>query len=104
LETRFDSCRSLQHGVNQGTADLGALKCYCLESTCGRPDVLEYIAQVVRANGWLIFCCHDVQDPPSRFGVTPDLLDFAVKSARDAGCRLATIAEALTLVAAEPSA
>jgi peptidoglycan/xylan/chitin deacetylase (PgdA/CDA1 family) len=96
LETRFDSCRSLLRGVNEGTADLGALKTCPLENaTIDRREVLELIAKAVTAKGWLIFSSHDVEDVPSKFGVTPDLLAFAVSAARDAGCRLVTVADGL---------
>lgn len=98
LETRFDSCRSLLHGVNAGTADLGALKTCPLENaSIGREGIRQIIAAAVTVKGWLIFSSHDVAGEPSRFGVTPDLLAFAVKASRDAGCRLATVAQALQL-------
>jgi peptidoglycan/xylan/chitin deacetylase (PgdA/CDA1 family) len=96
LETRFDSCRSLLRGVNEGTADLGALKTCPLENaTIDRREILEFIAKAVKVNGWLIFSSHDVEDTPSQFGVTPDLLVFAVGAASDAGCRLVTVADGL---------
>jgi peptidoglycan/xylan/chitin deacetylase (PgdA/CDA1 family) len=99
LETQFDSCRSLLHGVNAGRADLGALKTCPLENaTIGREAVRAIIAETVARKGWLIFSSHDVADRPSRFGVMPDLLAFAVASARDAGCRLATVAQALQVL------
>jgi peptidoglycan/xylan/chitin deacetylase (PgdA/CDA1 family) len=99
LEARFDSCRSLLRGVNAGTADLGALRTCPLENaTIGRRDIREFIAAAVAARGWLIFSSHDVAEAPSRFGVTPDLLAFAAAASRDAGCRLATIAQALALL------
>jgi peptidoglycan/xylan/chitin deacetylase (PgdA/CDA1 family) len=98
LETRFDSCRSLLRGVNAGAADLGALKTCSLENaTIDRHGILALVAEAVKANGWLIFCSHDVEEEPSEFGVTPELLAFAVKAGRDAGCRLVTIADGLAL-------
>ena len=96
LQSRFDSCRSLLRGVNEGAVDLGALKTCPLENaTIDRQDVLDFIERTVRGRGWLVFSSHDVASPPSRFGVTPDLLAFAVKAARDAGCHLTTIEGAL---------
>jgi peptidoglycan/xylan/chitin deacetylase (PgdA/CDA1 family) len=105
LETRFDSCRSLLRGVNAGTADLGALKTCPLENaTIGRREIRQFTAKAAAVKGWLIFSGHDVADPPSRFGVTPDLLAFAIKASRDAGCRLVTIAEGLELAGGTKSA
>jgi peptidoglycan/xylan/chitin deacetylase (PgdA/CDA1 family) len=104
LETRFDSCRSLLRGVNEGRADLGALKTCPLENaTIDRQGIRAFIARAAKAKGWLIFSSHDVAEEPSRFGVTPDLFAFAVAASRDAGCRLATIAEGLVLMATPKS-
>jgi peptidoglycan/xylan/chitin deacetylase (PgdA/CDA1 family) len=101
LETRFDSCRSLLRGMNEGTADLGALKtCPLEDATIARAEILAFLARTVQSNGWLIFSCHDVEERPSKFGVTPDLLDFAVRASRDSGCRLATVADAIALARA----
>ena len=55
----------------------------------------ELIAANVRAKGWLIFYSHDVREQPSRFGVSPGLLEFSVAAAKSAGCRVVTIAAGL---------
>jgi peptidoglycan/xylan/chitin deacetylase (PgdA/CDA1 family) len=96
LEGRFHSCRSLIPGVNFGIADLGALKsCELQDASIGRRGVGEIIGETVRRNGWLVFTCHDVQEKPSRFGVSPELLEFAVQAARVRGCDILTVADAL---------
>jgi hypothetical protein len=62
-----------------------------------RPAVVRFIAEAVRRNGWLLFASHDVADTPSHYGVRPDLLAFAVRSALAAGCEVVTVAQALRL-------
>ncbi len=99
LEEHFDSCRSLRPGVNVGVIDLGALKsCELQNSSIGRQGVLDIIAAVVRRKGWLIFVSHDVDNQPSQFGVSPDLLEFALDAARTAGCQLVSVRDALTIL------
>ncbi len=99
LQGMFDSCRSLRPGVNAGRADLGALKSWELQNvSVDRRGIAAIIAETVRCNGWLIFACHDVAAEPSRFGVTPDLFTFALKTARDAGCQLANVRDALLIL------
>jgi len=99
LQRQFDSCRSLRPGVNVGSADLGALKsCELQNASIDRRGVAAIIAEAVRVNGWLIFTCHDVAAAPSRFGVSPDFLAFALATARDAGCHLASVREALLIL------
>jgi peptidoglycan/xylan/chitin deacetylase (PgdA/CDA1 family) len=99
LQQRFDSCRSLRPGINVGSADLGSLKSWELQdASIDRRGVSAIIAETVRLNGWLIFACHDVAAEPSRFGVTPDLFAFALKTARDAGCHVASVRDALLIL------
>jgi len=99
LEAHFDTCRSIMPGVNVGIADLGALRTCLLEGNAiDFQGIVEIVAETVRRNGWLIFTSHDVADDPSRFGVTPNLLGFALKPARDAGCDVVTVRDALRAV------
>lgn len=99
LESRFASCRSLLPGVNSGSIDLGALKAYPLESaSTDRDKIGRIVAETAKTKGWLIFNSHDVDERPSRYGVSPDLLELAASAARAAGCHPVTIAEGLELV------
>jgi peptidoglycan/xylan/chitin deacetylase (PgdA/CDA1 family) len=99
LEGSFDSCRSVHPGINNRVADLGSLKAWPLESAAvDRAKIASLIAETVQKNGWLIFYSHDVSDKPSTYGVTPDLLEWAVISAKKAGCIVATVAGGLDLL------
>jgi peptidoglycan/xylan/chitin deacetylase (PgdA/CDA1 family) len=94
LEGRFDSCRSIIPALNSGSVDLGALRAWPLENvSMDRGKILDLMVMAARTRGWLVFFSHDVSEQPSKFGVTPDLLAFAAASARDAGCRIVTVAE-----------
>lgn len=99
LEARFDSCRSGHAGLNSGVADLGALNAWPLQNAClQREKIAELMAETARARAWLIFYSHDVAERPTEFGVTPDLLDYAVGLAKESGCKLTTVAKGLDLV------
>ncbi len=99
LGERFDSWRSHTHGINTGVADLGLLRSFALEQrSIGRQGIVELIAETVRRKGWLLFAGHDVGEEPSRFGVQPELLEFALRSAREAGCQLVTVSQALWIM------
>jgi peptidoglycan/xylan/chitin deacetylase (PgdA/CDA1 family) len=98
LQARFDSCRSVHPGINRGVADLGSLRAWPLEdATIDRAQIAALIAAAARENGWLIFYSHEVADRPNRFGVSPDLLEFAVATARRSGCVLCTVAGAMQI-------
>ncbi len=102
LSERYDSCRATTPGVNADVADLGVLKSNALEQTSiGRQGVSHLITETVRRNGWLLFASHDVNDVPSQYGVRPELLTFALRSALAAGCRLVTVAHALCILRGE---
>jgi peptidoglycan/xylan/chitin deacetylase (PgdA/CDA1 family) len=99
LETRFDSCRSGHAGLNSGVADLGALNaCPLQDARIGETKIADLMAEALRARAWLIFYSHDVAEQPTEFGVTPNLLDYAVGLAKLHGCRVMTVAESLKLV------
>jgi peptidoglycan/xylan/chitin deacetylase (PgdA/CDA1 family) len=99
LEERFDTCRSGHPGINRGTADLGGLDAWPLQDALlDHAQVGELIAETARSRGWLIFYSHDVADEPSQYGVSPDLLEWAVASAKRSGCALASVADSLNLV------
>ncbi len=97
LQREFTSCRGIYEGINSGTIDLGLLKVASLygRSAASVPALLD---EVVRTNGWLIFYTHDVADPPSWIGCTPDLLDEAVGLVKARGIEIVTIAEGLRAV------
>ena len=98
LETQFDSCRSVDHGINHRTADLGSLKSWPLENaSIDRKKIAALIADTVRSNGWLIFVSHDVGEQPSGYGVVPDLLEWAVATAKHSGCVLLPVADGLKI-------
>jgi hypothetical protein len=99
LEGCFDSCRSGIRGINSGFADLGGLEAWPLQNaSIDHAKIAELIAATVRTRGWLIFYSHDVAERPSQYGVTPDLLEWAVGMAKRAGCVLDTIAGSLDLI------
>jgi peptidoglycan/xylan/chitin deacetylase (PgdA/CDA1 family) len=96
LEGCFDCCRSGHAGINSGIADLGALHAWPLqEETLSRAKIAQLIAETVQSRGWLIFFGHDVVEQPGTYGISPDLLDFGVRTAQQAGCVVTTIADSL---------
>jgi peptidoglycan/xylan/chitin deacetylase (PgdA/CDA1 family) len=102
LGGRYDSCRATTPGVNADVADLGVLKSNALgRASISRQGVSHLITETVRRNGWLLFASHDVNDTPSQYGVRPELLTFALRSALAAGCRLVTVAHALRILRGE---
>ena len=48
--------------------------------------------EAVARGAWLVFYAHDVADRPTRFGVTPGRLAYAVDGARARGLRIDTVA------------
>jgi peptidoglycan/xylan/chitin deacetylase (PgdA/CDA1 family) len=101
LESRFDSCRSSHAGINSGIADLGALDAWPLQNaSLDRDKIVQLVTETVQSRGWLIFYSHDVAEQPSRFGVSPDLLEWAVSTAKRAGCVLSNVAESLKFIRA----
>jgi len=99
LEGRFDSCRSTHAGINSGLADLGALHAWPLQDAAlDHAKIADLIAETTRRCGWLIFFSHEVAESPSGYGVSPDLLDWAVGTAKKSGCAVTTVADGLNCI------
>lgn len=96
LARRFRSARGGIAGINRGTADRTFLKSYPLQqpeaSIAGMHNLID---QLVANPGWLIFFCHDLSDRPTPFGCTPESLASLVAHARNSGCAILTIDQAL---------
>lgn len=100
LQRHFQSSRGGVPGINSGTIDLGFLRAVELwQETC-EGKVRHWIDTAVKENGWLIFFSHDINDRPAKWGVTPALLAMAVAYAKEKGCDVASVREALALVGA----
>jgi peptidoglycan/xylan/chitin deacetylase (PgdA/CDA1 family) len=96
LQKRFDTCRGIYEGINAGTIDLGLLKVIELYDRTLTPEKLDRALRETRdRNGWLIFYTHDVADPPSWIGCSPDLLRSTLEAVRTAGLPCVPIRDAL---------
>jgi peptidoglycan/xylan/chitin deacetylase (PgdA/CDA1 family) len=102
LQRMFDSCRSTETGLNVDKVDLGRLRAIRLYN--GRIDVdgvQAVIREAVARKAWLIFYTHDVDQAPSEFGCTPELLEEAVKVASSADADVLPVTQALGRVRRE---
>lgn len=92
LSQHFSSCRGTRRGINSGLIDLALLQAVVVDNQfdpkCELPALIE---QVKRGKGWLIFCAHDIQEKPSRWGCTPDVFEEIVRQVRLARIEVAKI-------------
>ncbi|MEH6475009.1 MAG: polysaccharide deacetylase family protein [Sneathiella sp.] len=95
----FVTSRGIRPGINRGVVDFSNLLANSLYvSTKSKEDIRTLIGQTVSSKGWTIFYTHDVDNTPSKWGTTPELLDFAVKYALESGCQILTIRNAIGTV------
>ena len=93
---RFRSSRITGGGPHYGEVDLNAIQTHRLYAeTTETPSYEELVGQTAARKGWLVLNTHDVEDPPSRFGYTPEKLALAVKAALDAGCKVLPVGAAI---------
>ena len=91
------SSRSIWSGLNGPQVDLNLLRANSLYGNSEKcAEVRELILENERRRSWLIFYSHDVCPTPSRFGCTPELLEFAISFASRRCGRIATVAEVVT--------
>jgi peptidoglycan/xylan/chitin deacetylase (PgdA/CDA1 family) len=99
LAGSYASCRGIYEGVNAGTIDLDLLRVVELYDRTLTADKLQRVLDETRKrNGWLVFYTHDVTDPPSWIGCSPELLRTAVKAAQAAQLRCLPVRDALTAI------
>jgi peptidoglycan/xylan/chitin deacetylase (PgdA/CDA1 family) len=100
---KVTSSRGIWSGVNGPDVDLNLLRANSLYGDCANSAaVRELILENERLKGWLIFYSHDVRSTPSRFGCTPELLEFAVLFASQRCARILTVAEVVAELVASP--
>ena len=102
IQEQFESCRTVMPGLNANVLDLGILKSVALDdASIDRATIDRLIRETARRCGWLIFSSHQVEKSPGQYGLSPALLEYAVRAARENGCELVTTAGALALARGE---
>lgn len=92
VSRHFASCRGTSPGINSGRIDLACLRAICIDVRFDpRRRLPQMIEEAQRRNGWLIFCMHDMERRPSRWGCTPAVFEEIVRQIRLAGLEVATI-------------
>lgn len=97
------SSRSIWSGLNGPELDLNLLRA---NSLYGDRDKCAHVRELIQENerqrSWLIFYSHDVCRTPSRFGCTPELLEFAVSFASQRRACILTVAEVVAGLVVRP--
>jgi peptidoglycan/xylan/chitin deacetylase (PgdA/CDA1 family) len=93
---RFPTSRGIRHGVNAGLIDLAQLNAIGLEKRQWNPAAVERaVAEAVRSKAWIIFFTHDIEERPSPYGATPEMLDHALDAVKRARMDILPIKHAL---------
>lgn len=99
LSGLFQACRAGGQTFNLGTVDLNYLQSFFLEQSANNfPQIKAVIEQNARSGGWLIFSTHDVADNPTKYGVTPQVLEATVAHAMRSGALLLSMTEAMSVI------
>lgn len=98
------SARSTWPGLNGPMVDLNLLRANRLYGDHRSfVKVRDLIVENERRRSWIIFYTHDVRWAPSRYGCTPDLLEYAISFASERNSRICTIANVIEELVAQPS-
>lgn len=97
LQAQFQACRGIHGGMMEAAYDRGRLSALALESASIDEAGIDTLLRAVRVRrSWLVFYAHDVSEQPSRFGLTPEHLAYAVDGALARGCRVETVHSVLS--------
>lgn len=94
----FDSLRLTRPGIHRGQADLNGLQAQALYGDGMAAHALQaLIEQTAASGGWLILYTHAVTEPAVRWGCTPTQLKQALRWARQLGCDILPVGQAVDL-------
>lgn len=96
LQSRYDTCRSAESGINIDPVDLSFLQATPMYSRFDIEIVKRLISENTKAKGWLILYTHDVTENPSPYGCTPGYFEEILDCATGSGADVVTVAEAVT--------
>lgn len=95
LRDRFRTSRSVIAGINRSRTDVHYLAAVELQP---KEDVLkranDYLDEVFRTPGWLIYFTHDISKNPSFYGCDEDFFRSLVRRAKERGAKIITVNEA----------
>jgi len=94
LRSAYDTCRSIEWGINSNPADLGFLRANPIYSRLDIETLKRLIHANSRTNGWLVLYTHDVATHPSPYGCTPEYFEEVLRWALESGADIVTIREA----------
>jgi peptidoglycan/xylan/chitin deacetylase (PgdA/CDA1 family) len=98
----YDTCRTIEPGINGDPVDLGFLRANCMYSRVPLETLRKAIQENVRRRGWLILYTHDVAATPSVYGCTPEYFRGVLSAVLDSGASVLTVAEARERFVANP--
>lgn len=96
LKSSYDSCRSVQKGINCESVDLAFLRANPVISRSPFEQLKEVIVEGVRRKAWVVLYTHDVTSNPSPYGCTPEYFQKILCFVMDSGAEVLTVAEAMS--------
>lgn len=94
LRPSYDTCRSIEWGINSNPADFACLRANPIYSRLPLEKIKDLIHENSRLNGWLILYTHDIATNPSPHGCTSQYFEEVLRSALESGADVVTICEA----------
>ena len=92
ISKKFNSARSIDHGINKGKIDLHNLKAVKLYEGLHSVDRIFSILEDFNKTGcWLIFNTHDVQSNYSKYGCSPKYFEQIIQKCEELNIDIKTI-------------
>jgi peptidoglycan/xylan/chitin deacetylase (PgdA/CDA1 family) len=93
LAGRFSLLRGLHEGLITAGTDLNQAPAVGVEGPEGEATARRWLGRAARRGAWLILATHDVAEPASPWGCTPDALARLADEALALGFEVVTVAE-----------
>jgi peptidoglycan/xylan/chitin deacetylase (PgdA/CDA1 family) len=88
---RFDTSRTVNHGINAIVADLNLLKANPVYSPVDFTKLAALVKLTRQLRGWLILYTHDVYTTPTNWGCTVDEFALVISTIKESGLAVDTV-------------
>jgi peptidoglycan/xylan/chitin deacetylase (PgdA/CDA1 family) len=96
LGASYDTCRSIESGINRDPVDCGYLRANALYSAVPLRAIEKMVEDTVQYQSWLVLYTHDVCDQPSAYGCTPGYFEHVLRYVLRSGARVLPIRDVLS--------
>jgi peptidoglycan/xylan/chitin deacetylase (PgdA/CDA1 family) len=102
LGKQYHSLRSSRPGVNSGISDFNCLRAISLQAPSFSSSLVDFwLDEAGRRRGWLIFFTHAISPEPTRYDLTPNMLEVLLSGCLRRGYQILPVGSVARILTAQ---